>query len=340
MLVRPIFLPNLMIKRKHGLLSLVTLASIAAVGAAPANDSNEVAPASTLRKDDARVAAVAHRIAASDPSQCTETFPLTGMLFHHLAEYEPGDRVLMINRYQLDRGPGVLTVLGDSPAARAGLIAGDVLLAMDGLSFPPPSAIVAEPRQKQRRERMDATEAQLEERLRQGPVQLRILRNGQERDLTLGSEPGCLGKVRLARSKQVNAFANGRSVTITTAMLDFVRNDDELALILGHELSHNILNPPAMLDEQGVPKRGLMRAIGRNGSLVWKSEEAADRLGIRLMWSAGYDVSAAIPFWKRLYGKFEILPQIFRTHPSLGARERIVGEAIAALPATRPATPE
>lgn len=332
------------LKRSLAFLPLATLAAFSSISPAqPArapDGESRIALASTLRQADARVGIVAYRLAVSGNTQCPESFPLTGMLFHHLAEYEPADQPIMIDLYGLDRGPGVLAVFSGTPAADAGLIAGDVLLAVNALPFPSPKAISSEANKKKRRTLIEESEAQLEEGLRQGPAELRILRKGRELVLTLGSVPGCLGRVRLARSGQVNAFANGRYVTMTTAMLDFVRNDDELALILGHELSHNILRHPAILDEQDVPKRGLLRAIGKNGARVWKTEEEADRLGIRLMWFAGYDVSAAIPFWKRLYRKFEILPQIFRTHPSMGARERIVREAIAALPVAPPAKPD
>jgi predicted Zn-dependent protease len=123
---------------------------------------------------------------------------------------------------------------------------------------------------------------------------------------------------------------------MTTGMLGFLRGEDELAVVLGHEMSHNILGHPTLLDEQGVPKRGIGRALGKNGKRVWRTEEEADRLGIRLMAAARYDVNAAIPFWRRYYGKYDVLPQLFRTHPSLGARERIAREAIAALAGPAP----
>ena len=47
--------------------------------------------------------------------------------------------------------------------------------------------------------------------------------------------------------------------------------------------------------------------------------------------AAGYDLDAAIPFWRRYLGKYDWFPQIFRSHPSLGARERIAAEEIAAI---------
>ena len=237
----------------------------------------------------------------------------------------------MIQRHGLDRGPGILTVLGGSAAARAGLVAGDVLLAVNGKPFASPAEIAAEPKRDARRKRIEASEMQLEEQLRSGPARLRLLRSGRETEAVLDSVPGCLGRVRLARSGQTNAFANGRYVVMTTAMLDFLRSDDELAVVLGHEMSHNILRHPALLDEQGVPEGGLLRAFGKNAKRVWRTEEEADRFGIRLMAAAGYNVEAAIPFWRRYLGKYDFFPQIFRTHPSLGARERITREAIAAL---------
>jgi Zn-dependent protease with chaperone function len=299
--------------------------------AASGQDAQAKAGESSLRQADLRVAAAAYRIALAGRPLCSRPFPLTGLLFHHLAEYEPADRATMIARYGLDRGPGILAVLGGSPAAKAGLAAGDILLAVNGAPFPSEVEIAAEPDRDKWRKRAEASEGQLEDQLRHGPAELRLLRDGRELDLRLDSAPGCLGRVRLARSHQVNAFANGRTVIMTTAMLEFLRSDDELAVVLSHEMSHNILGHPALLDEQGVPKRGLLRGIGGNAKKVWKTEAEADRLGIRLMATAGYDVGAAIPFWRRYYGKYDFLPQLFRTHPSLGARERIAREAVDAL---------
>ncbi|WP_158266293.1 M48 family metallopeptidase [Allosphingosinicella deserti] len=292
--------------------------------------------ASTLRESDARVAAIAYRLARMGKALCPETHPLTGMLFHHLAEYGLADRALMIERYALNRGPGILTVLADTPAARAGLKAGDVLLTIGGQPLTSGAVIAAEAKRTVWRKRVEAEEARLEAALRQGPVPLKVLRAGQSIEVTLDSEPGCYGKVRLARSTQVNAFASGSTVIMTTAMLDFLKSDDEVAVVLGHELSHNILKHPDLLDDQGVPRKGIFRGIGKNASRVWKTEEEADRFGIRLVWRAGYDVNAAIPFWRRYLGRYDALPQIFRTHPSLSVRERITREEIAALAQAAP----
>jgi Zn-dependent protease with chaperone function len=252
------------------------------------------------------------------------------MLFHHLAEYLPGDRSLMVSLYRLDRGPGVLGVLAGSSAERAGLAAGDVLLAVNGAPFPSASRIAAEPDRKRWRRMVEDSELQLETALARGPAQLRLLRQGKEFEVTLGSLPGCLARVRLARSRQVNAFDTGRYVVMTTSMLDFLQSDDELAVVLGHELAHGILLHPPMRTEDG-----LLASVGIGAATLWNREAEADRLGLRLMAAAGYDLTAAIPFWRRYLTKYDNFPQLFRSHPSLAAREKIVREEMAKLP-TRP----
>jgi hypothetical protein len=286
---------------------------------------------STLRRDDGRVAAVAYRLARAGRALCPVAYPLTGLLFHHLAEYELKDRPLMIGRYGLDRGPGILTVLTGTPAAAAGLAAGDVLVSVNGRAFPSPTRIAAEPKRKTWRPMLEQSEALLETALQAGPVRLSVLREGRALDLQLGSEPGCVGRVRLARSTQMNAFSLRNYVVMTTAMLGYVRGEDELAVVLGHELSHSILGHEGVRDEEGI-----LAGLGIKPSAVWKREAAADRLGLRLMAAAGYNLDAAIPFWDRYLRQYDWFPQIFRSHPSRGARARIASEEIAAIRAGRP----
>ena len=287
---------------------------------------------SFLRESDYRVGRIVYRLGVAGLAHCPEPFPLTGLLFHHLAEYRPADRAEAISRFAVDKGPGVLAVLPDSPAATAGLAAGDVLVSVNGSTFQSPVEIAAHQDPDRWRPLVEASEIQLEDQLRVGAVRLEVLRGGRPLSLTLGSVPGCPARSRLARSSQANAFADGRYAIMTTRFLPFFRNDDELAVAMAHELGHNILRHPQQLEAQGVP-HGIFRHIGRNARLVRATEIEADRLSVRLLWSAGYDLNAIIPFWRRLYGRGDSIFQLISAHPGLRARERIINETLAELAA-------
>jgi hypothetical protein len=309
-------------------LTAALAAALASQGMNAEADQRRTREGSFLRADDYRIGRIAHRIASRATQLCPAAQPLTGILFHHIDEYELADRPDMVRQFGLDRGLGILSVIEDSPAARAGFEAGDVILALNGNPLQQEGAPTLR-RATPRRLMLETAELQIEQAVVHGPAKLRILRNGRQLELTLEATPACPARIRLARSNQTNAFANGRYVTVTTAVLAFAQSEDELAVIIAHEMAHNILNHPDRLEAEGVP-RGLLRGIGANAEKVWRSEAEADQLSIRLLAAGGYDVGAAIPFWRRFYARFDG-PQIFRTHPSLRARERIIAEAIAEL---------
>lgn len=293
---------------------IVALALVLPAPALPAS------PASTLRDEDLRVASVSWRIATRGAGLCAQSHPLTGLLLHHLIEYDGEGRVYQIARNALDRGPGILAVVADSPAARAGLIAGDTLLQVNGTAFPDPRLMDVGRRSGSWRAGIEGSEAVLEAALRAGPAELQILRGGRTLDLRLHAVPGCALRSRLAQSNQANAFSTGTHVVITSRMLAALRSDDELAIAIGHEFAHNLLGHPRNM--RGARSRA--------------AEADADRLGLRLARAAGYDIRAAVPMWRRLSAQFGSGLPIFRTHPNVKERERIIQEVIAEAPQPQP----
>lgn len=295
--------------------TLCALVMICIAQAAPA----VAASGGGLRPEDYRIARIGFRLAVAGARFCPLFTPLAGLGLQHLADFRPADRPEAVARFGLDRGPGIVSVVEDGPAARAGLSAGDVLLAINGISFTVPAAKPAEGNAGQRRLAMERSDQLIADALTRGQATLTVLRGGAEKRILLGSVAGCSARVRLARSPQFNAFASRGYAIVTTAMLDFVRSDDELAIILGHEMAHVVLGHD--------PKPG-------RRSVVRAQEQAADRLGLRLAWAAGYDISAAIPFWRRLAARGG--PHLFNDHPGLAERDEIVRETISDLGAQRP----
>jgi hypothetical protein len=212
---------------------------------------------------------------------------------------------------------------------------GDTLARVNGRPFQPPERAARYRDATGQRTGLEETETLLETELASGPAQLELVRAGRKLDVTLTPLWGCAGRVRLARSAQPNAFADGTYAIMTTKLLSFVRSDDELALVLAHEMAHNILGHPARLRALNVP-RGAGRSLGKNARRVWETEEEADTLAVKLLAVAGYDLGAVMPFWRRFYANYESKLQLFRTHPSLAARERIFRQAVAELPPAAP----
>lgn len=86
----------------------------------------------------------------------------------------------------------------------------------------------------------------------------------------------------LSPSKQVNASATALRITVNQGMLNFVRNSNEMAMVLGHELSHYSL--------------GHARSTPSN-------EYAADSLGARYAAKAGYNRCDGALVYLRFHSK-------------------------------------
>ena len=145
--------------------------------------------------------------------------------------------------------------------------------------------------------------------------------------------------------KQVNAFAlPGGKVAVYTGILPVTRDENGLAVVLGHEIGHVVARHGGerMSQQMGVNTvvetlaglssgnpvvvQGVSAALGAGASvgllLPWSraQESEADHLGLILMAKAGYDPHAARDLWARMAelasktpGK---PPEFLATHPS------------------------
>jgi hypothetical protein len=276
-----------------------------------------------LQAADLRLATIAFRLAVAGNEICPRKSPLLGVILHDQGQYAAELRSAL----GAGNGVSVLAVVPGSPADRAGLHAGDILRGVNGavLTWTPP---VAKPTYTN----VGAAYHALEAAAADGTVSLRMERDGLVRLSAVNPVSGCASRVQLLPSLQIAARADGSNLSITTAMLDYVRNDDELALTLAHEMAHNALGHRALLRSQQV-KRNLFGSYGADAAKVRETEQAADRLGYYLMARSGYDLGVAPRFWDRLYNGPASRRSPPRTHP--GSAERIteatlIGEEIAA----------
>jgi len=239
------------------------------------------------------------------------------MLIHALGDYPSRSRAGIGEGLGLSRAPGVLAVAPGSPAAVAGIHAGDLVVSLNGRELR--SSIGSE-----------TVRSQLAEAGRAGFVRLGIMHGTSTATKTIKSIPACAFPVRLVRSRVVNAFANGRDVRISTALVRRITDDDELAILVAHELAHDLLR------EGFVALSPRKSTCFEHGSAKDREEEA-DSLGLYLAARAGFDVTAARQLWSNLspHG----IGALWSNHPGRKARVALAGKVIAAIEETGAATP-
>lgn len=146
------------------------------------------------------------------------------------------------------------------------------------------------------------------------------------------------------KDSTVNAFCfPGGKIGIYTGILPYIKNDDELAVVISHEVAHAITRHGAermsrillaqlgglalslILDiESPAVFEALMRAYGvatEVGVILpfsRKQELEADLIGVSLMRKAEYNPYAALDFWKRMkQGRQGKEPPVYlSTHPA------------------------
>lgn len=152
----------------------------------------------------------------------------------------------------------------------------------------------------------------------------------------LGSRPW---EYAVFESASPNAFVlPNAKIGVTTGLLNLVRNDDQLAAVLGHEVGHIVarhaverysstaLASVGLQAAQGVAGNRA-EAVGALGSLgaqygvllpfSRRDELEADRLGVDYMAAAGFRPSEAVALWRIMSEQRQgATPQFASTHPS------------------------
>ncbi|HEY9000832.1 MAG TPA: M48 family metallopeptidase [Mucilaginibacter sp.] len=151
--------------------------------------------------------------------------------------------------------------------------------------------------------------------------------------------------VYLIQSNEINAFSTiGGYIYVTTALFDYVDSDDEMAFVLGHELTHIInqhvvrkIKKMAMLAYAGQKlNMQQFQQIALNLNLTLSApfdqidEYDADRGAVTLTKKAGYDETA----FNGLFQKFErlekkqLLARFTSTHPTSAHRRACLNKMI------------
>ena len=150
-------------------------------------------------------------------------------------------------------------------------------------------------------------------------------------------------EINVIGSQQINAFCMpGGKIAVLTGIIDKLElTDDELAMVLGHEMAHALREHARARMSKGALTQGAARIGGAviasifgidpnitdlaargtasllNLKFSRSDETEADLVGMEIAARAGYDPRAAVTLWEKMgkAGK-KASPEWFSTHPS------------------------
>lgn len=278
--------------------ALILGSGLAACGHPPMN-SGAVADAPQARLEaltaaDARVAAVAWKLARANADLCPKTRLRVGWSLQSASQYGGELRPVAEARYGLDGDlPGILAAPPGSPVAEAGLAPGDLILSVNGQAL---SRGGASPSRSY--DGLEANIALLDSHAARGPLWLQVRRQGAERRVNLAPTITCAYSTQIEVTGTFRSHTDGRHIFISDRMVDVAADDDQLAFVLAHELAHAVLEHRTQPDVTGSPGQA-NQWITLNRGLSLRAEPDADHLGLFLLARAGFDPYRAVDFLTR-----------------------------------------
>jgi Zn-dependent protease with chaperone function len=194
------------------------------------------------------------------------------------------------------------SVAEGSPASTAGLAVGAALVSINGWSVPTG------------KEAPQKVRAKLAEFTEDDPnLRLVVDTKGGRRQVDVTARRVCDYKFGVMQQDDVNAFADGESIAVTSGMIRFADSDRELATVLGHEMAHNLMGHhdkktgnwalgllvDILFAGAGVNTQGTFSKLAaRMYSKEFEAE--ADYVGLYLMARAGFAIEETPNFWRRM----------------------------------------
>jgi Zn-dependent protease with chaperone function len=227
----------------------------------------------------------------------------------------PAGREIAAEALNLDaERPTLVTVVDGGPAARARMVPGDVLVAINGERIP-----------------LTRSSEWLANRVyRDGgaPISVQFLRQGKPYTRSVEPVMGCAVPVFLAASQGANALTDGRRIVVFSGVLRLAQTDAELAAVIGHELAHVTMRHVQKGQQNRIAgafggflgglamdfKAGLdagvkgeqaseashTRDIMQGRAFAMDFEREADYVGLYYIARADYDIAGAERFWRAL----------------------------------------
>lgn len=159
----------------------------------------------------------------------------------------------------------------------------------------------------------------------------------------------------LVQNDELNAFCMpGGKIVVYEGLMKIISKDDELAVVLGHEVAHAVAkHSNERMSQQLVAQYGAgilgqalsgssaqvqaiasqVYGLGANYGVILpfsrKHESEADKIGLVFMRLAGYDPNVALSFWQKMSASSSSsVPEFASTHPSDARRIADIQKAL------------
>ena len=278
------------------------------------------------------VKSIGYKVNSSNADICNKTDFNSGLTFAN--ENVMGLKIARFFPEKINLGSrvSIIDIVKNSPADKAGLTLGDVILEVEGFIFP---------EGKNALKKISKHFKDIEEK----PVKrIKIDRKGEILTFEINQKKICNYPIIFTQDKIVNAYADGKSIIMTQGMVDYARDDNEIAMVIAHELAHNdrghldakkkntlIMGSIGfILDLMTIYYSGGTAGGNAENTEMWSKigsqaysvefEKDADYGGLYYAYRAGYDISQVKNFWERIGSENPKQIAISSTHPATSER--------------------
>jgi beta-barrel assembly-enhancing protease len=247
-----------------------------------------------LVTQDLRLATIGYRLASANAPFCADKLRNPGWVLHDERQYPDLD--LARAAFPFRQPVSISALVQGGPSERAGIAVGDgpYSIGKEGEIWYGGQPV----RHIASIERLENVKKTLAVALASSPILPITMTTASGNQIYALNPPLiCASDFWVDTRANRDAGADGDSVRITSGMMAYIADDAELAAVVAHELSHNLLSHRKRLAlakaAKGTSRKTRLRLID--------TEIEADLLSVWLMANAGYDPAASVRFWQR-YG--------------------------------------
>jgi len=256
-----------------------------------------------------------------------------GVIVHSKNFYKKGQLEIIQKKYLVEDIPTVLYLHPDFGAYKSGLKINDKILQVEGKkikNIADFSKVINSIDEKKER------------------VEFVVERDGEILKFDVPVAKICPLSFKLIVDPQmrdtINAFTDGKTIFVTPGLLRFLQSDNELALVLSHEIAHAVLDHVqktmgnkivgsifdiAIAITTGINTYGI---FGDLGSLIYSKEfeKEADYLGTYILAVSGYDITNAPDLWRKMAAEYpgSTKDVFLSTHPSTPERYILIENTV------------